>query len=789
MMSLPLEDELEARLHGLEPEGLKVLTFRAMERMVGSAANQDPLVMVCEDLHWADPTSLELLEQLLSLTDRSSLLLICAFRPYTEHGCWTIRETIARLHRHHHTDLWLEALSAADSEELVGNLLEVEALPRPLRRRILDHAEGNPFYVEEVIRSLIDSEILFFDEATTRWQAAREVEDIAIPDTLQGVLMARIDRLEEGARRVLQMASVIGRIFPHRILAAIAEQEDVRPEQGRRALDSHLLTLQREEMIRQRARVPEPEYIFKHHLTQQAAYNGLLRSERRVIHQQAAEALERLFPNRIEEQLGLVAYHWEQAGERQRAIEYLRRAGEQAAAQFANAEAAAYFSRALDLTPEEDLIERYELLLARERAYDMQGVREVQVEDLAALEVLAEALDDDHRRAEVALRQADHANHTDDFPAAIVAARRATHLAHGVGDVTTEAAGYRQWGSALMRQSDYDGSRAKIEQALILARAAHLRRVEGWCLRGLALNLLWRGDLDGAVAYIEQGVSIFQEIGDRRMENRLRIALGLTARLRGDYDQARAYYEGTAHALREVGDRWHEVNSHRIAADVYHDLGDYERAKALYEQSLRSCRDLGRRALEVRVLGLLALLFHHMGDDEAALAYAQQALRLVRNLGARNQYGEALLHQGHALVGLARLDEGRDAYREALALRRELGQPHKAMEVLAGLARVCLAQGDLPQAQAHAEEILSYLETGSLDLTFEPFRIYLTCYRVLEATDDPRARDILEEAHSLLQERAAKISDETERRSFLENVAAHREIVRAYEEGEISVNE
>jgi class 3 adenylate cyclase/DNA-binding SARP family transcriptional activator len=259
MMSLPLEDEVEARLRGIEPKGLKVLTFRAVERVVDSASSGGPLVLMCEDLHWADPTSLELLEQLLGLTDRTSLLLICAFRPYRGHGCWGIREAAGRLYPHRHSDLYLGALSPSDSEALMGHLLEVEALPRPLRGRVLDHAEGNPFYVEEVIRSLIDSEVLVYDEATAQWQATQQVEDIAIPDTLQGVLMARIDRLQEEVRRVLQMASVIGRIFLHRVLSEIAQEVQARPEPSRRELDANLSALQREEMIRERARVPKME--------------------------------------------------------------------------------------------------------------------------------------------------------------------------------------------------------------------------------------------------------------------------------------------------------------------------------------------------------------------------------------------------------------------------------------------------------------------------------------------------------------------------------------------------
>jgi tetratricopeptide (TPR) repeat protein len=210
-----------------------------------------------------------------------------------------------------------------------------------LKWRILSRAEGNPFYVEEIIRSLMDSGAIVQDEATGCWQAIRDVADIAIPDTLYGVLMARIDRLQEETKRVLQLAAVIGRIFLYRVLAAIAREE--------RELDDHLLTLQREEMIRQRARLPELEYIFKHHLTQEAAYNGLLKRERRVFHRQVAEALERLFPDRMEEQAGLLAHHWERAEEPEKAQHYLYQAGEQARRQYANQEAITYFRRALAL--------------------------------------------------------------------------------------------------------------------------------------------------------------------------------------------------------------------------------------------------------------------------------------------------------------------------------------------------------------------------------------------------------------------------------------------------------
>jgi oligopeptide transport system substrate-binding protein len=300
----------------------------------------------------------------LPLIEQVGLLVVAVFRPHKEHGSWLLRETAVQRYSEQHLDLLLDPLTPSDSETLVGNLLRVGGVSEEavassveaLRERILDRAEGNPFYVEEVIRSLIDSGAIAHDEASGHWTAAREVASIPIPDTLHGVLMARIDRLQEDTRRVLQMASVIGRIFLYRVLAAIMATETVAREERR--LDQQLFTLQREELIRERARLPELEYIFKHELTREAAYNGLLKRERRIFHRQVAEALERLFPDRVEEQLGLLARHWERARDAQKAIGYLLRAGDAARLVYSHEEAIDYYQRALNLLKEQGEHER-----------------------------------------------------------------------------------------------------------------------------------------------------------------------------------------------------------------------------------------------------------------------------------------------------------------------------------------------------------------------------------------------------------------------------------------------
>lgn len=761
MMSLPLDGDVGARLRGLDAGGLKVLTFRAVETLVECAARRWPLAVICEDLHWVDPTSLELLEQLLTTTDRVPLLFICVFRPEMEHGCWRIKETAARLYHHRHTDLWLHPLSAAESETLVGNLLHIEELPQNLREWILDRAEGNPLYVEEILRSLIDDGVIVHDEKAGRWQAGKDLSDTAIPDTLHGVLMARIDRLPAEARRLLQLASVIGRIFSYRVLAAIAEK---------RGLDEHLVTLQRAQMIRERARVPEVEYVFKHVLTQAAAYEGLLRRAQRALHRRVAEAWERLYAGRIEEQLGLLAYHWERAGQAEKAAAYLRRAGEQAAAQFANAEAVAYLSRALDLTPEGDLAERYALLLARERVRDLQGAREAQRQDLATLEALAEVLADPGRQADVALRRVHLTFRTQDYEARAEAVQAAIRWAQVAQDVARQAAAHRELGRALRYRSDDNAARVELEQALLLARAAGSRQVEVDVLH--ELGAIW-DDLAEEESFLIEQLRICREMGNRRDEGRALRDLGYNFLLRAKYTETKAYFEASLQVCLETGNRRDEGWALHSLALVHNELGDHTTARAYGEQALHVHNETGDRLGETWTCVILCRAYAHAGDYAGARDWAVQTTEGYK-AAATWFLGELALGQGDH-------QRARDHYEAVLRL---IGESGTRCGALCGLARIALAEGDLAQAQGYAVEILHGLGAFHwadlfLGLGFTP---YLVRYRILRASGDSRARQVLDEGYRLLQERANEIDDQALRRSYLENVTVNREIIAAWQE-------
>ena len=678
LLSLPLEADEETMLRGLGAEGLKVGTFRAVETLVECTAQQQPLVVVCEDLHWADPTSLELLEQLLALTDHAPLLPVCVFRPETEHGCWRIKETAARRYRHRHTDLRLDPLSAAESETLVGNLLRVEDLPQEFRGRILSHAEGNPFYVEEIIRSLIDSGAVVHDETTGRWQATGDIADITIPDTLHGVLMARIDRLQSETKRVLQLASVIGRVFFYRVLAAVAQEE--------RELDAHLLILQREQMIRERARMPELEYIFKHQLTQEAAYNGLLKKDRRIYHRQVAEALERLYPERIEEQVGLLAHHWERAEEPEKAIGYLLRAGNQAHLAYANEEALAYFHRALALLDGSQLSEsrkdwRLEALKGLGQIYFGTGK-------------VAEA--EEPFREAIALGQKMG-----------LAPRELVRLYYWLGEV-------------LYWQGRYD-DRIRIGEEGLALLGADTESVEAALMnQTIAVGCAEKGNREKFLEFTYRTAQFIQRLP---YSQELRPAYDHIVTAYAFFDKNVAEATKWLQALERRAAQHHDLRAlaevHFYAGNILAETGDLHGAISRLGQALELSTRIGDAKLESWCLRDMGAAFLSLGDVRKAEAYASKGLETARAVGNKGSIAWAYWNVGQSFLCQGAWEKAVVAFQKAIQHFRE--SDSRLEEALGvgqtwatyALGRAYLAQGDREEAIKQFQETLALARLGT----------------------------------------------------------------------------
>ncbi len=314
----------------------------AMCEYLAGLAKNPPLVLVFDDLHWADDATLVLLSSIAQLTRRLPILLIVAMRPDHSAAGWQALQPIAHELGERYAHVRLDPLSGAHSEALLENLLYIEELPEPIRALMLRKSEGNPFFLEEIIRSLIDVDCLVRENG--HWRATREIVDVSIPDTLSGLLTARIDRLPSVTKRVCQMAAVIGRTFPYEVLGAVFDRGPAVERIDHPQV--HVDTLVIEDLVREQSRIPRLEYIFKHVLTQEAAYDLLLMRRRREFHSRVGDVLEDLYAQRLDEVAPLLEHHFWLGEDWVRAARHAYRAGTVAERAGALHEAAGHYERA-----------------------------------------------------------------------------------------------------------------------------------------------------------------------------------------------------------------------------------------------------------------------------------------------------------------------------------------------------------------------------------------------------------------------------------------------------------
>jgi class 3 adenylate cyclase/tetratricopeptide (TPR) repeat protein len=379
--------------------GVAGAVVNAVKASIGTGERVRPQVIVLDDLHWSDSATLELIAQVATLASFQPLLMVCVLRPDRKAASWQLVDRLQAILGTAFDRIELEPLGADHASELLGNLLHIADLPETIRARILERSEGNPFYIEEVLRSLIDAGQVVREGE--HWRATSNIVDAKIPDTLAGVLVARIDRLPEQTKRVAQTASVIGRVFMHRVLETVCHEAPL-PERIEH-MEPHIATLSFEQLVRERARDPEREYIFKHALTCEAAYGLLLRSRRRELHSRTGMALESLFADRRDEYAAMLAHHFIEAEDYERAINYLQRAAESARKLYALREERDHRERIVELyarmpnaVPGDVIDATLEWVSVRHRLNDYDGV----LERLEKTISIARAADDKERLAQ-----------------------------------------------------------------------------------------------------------------------------------------------------------------------------------------------------------------------------------------------------------------------------------------------------------------------------------------------------------------------------------------------------
>jgi len=718
-----------------DPKQIRNRAFHAaaqLFRRIG-LADGSPVVLLLEDLHWADNESLDFLAYLAEIDRDLPLLMLACLRPtlLERRALWCAE----RVHRR----IDLQPLGKDMSRLLVSELLKkLPEVPVTLRELVTGGAEGNPFYMEELVKMLIDQGAIETGEV---WKVnAERLLLTKVPTTLTGVLQARLDGLPAPERLTLQQASVIGPVFWDRALVALdTKASETLPELVRREL-----ALPRADSRHDDLR----EYAFKHQILHQVTYSTVLKRTRRELHGKLARWLAAPTGLRANDFLSEAARHFELAGDEANAAEYHTRAAEHGCTRMAHDAVLDHVQRALPLLQRMPAagarLLRWRLLEVREVTLDIQGERVGQRADIEAMAELAEALADDRRRAHAAWRRSALAQRLADYVAAEASARRAVEWARRAGDDEIRLLAQRMLAMALTFQGRPGNGRVIAEEALTEARALALRRVEGLCLNALSVMLAMQGDDVGALELDQQSLAAHRAAGDRRNE---------------------------AIAQGNIGAGWLG-------------LGALTQARRDLEEGLRLLRGNGERALEVSPLCALSTLALWQGDDARALVQARAALETAVAVHAPDQEIAALCRVGNAELALGRYAPAAQAFAAAHARASEIASPYRH-DASTGLARVALAKGDTGAAMQALESLLALgAKTGADGNPLEgaefPRLVEWTCHRVLSARGDPRAGEWLARAHASLQVQAATVTDAALRQGFLCNIPVHREIVAAW---------
>jgi class 3 adenylate cyclase/tetratricopeptide (TPR) repeat protein len=641
-------DPGDARVASMDPQLRRAETFDALHRLLSKAAERRPQVLVYEDLHWIDQATEEHLRFLLDSLPNERILLILSYRPEYRHS-FGERSYLNRVA--------LQPLSSEDSGRMADVLIANSDVPEELRGLILRKAEGNPFFVEEVVKSL--HEIGALRRVAGRTELTRSPDQIVVPDTIQDVIMARIDRLGEEPKRALQLGAVIGREFARRLFDRLAEI--------REHTDAVMRELKALELIYEKSLYPELAYMFKHALTQEVTYGSLLLKRRKELHRLIGLAIEDLYAERLAEHYEVLAYHFSRAEQWDKALDYLLKAAQKSARASANREALALYDEAL---------EAVEHLGEAASAQAVAAIHEAR----ASLLML---LSDFHRA---------HETHV-----------RVLELARRFGDRLLEGRSLAGLGFASVMAHHFDRALAEAQQALAIAQETGDKgtRCAASCAAGWVQYVT--GRLEQGQHSMEQVVTLASEIRDGLHGSFARGFLGLDQRWRGDFTVAAVHVaEGVALARRS-DQLFALLINVWISGLVAQDAGDYDRAIAAYSESIALCRKAGEEFYYLRNLNSLGWLHMDSGNLDAALEVLQTAAAESRRRGDPETIANAELNL--ADTHLARRDV--PAAGELLeAVQALAGNPkttdwmrwHYSLHMHASTGEWWLARGDSAKA-------------------------------------------------------------------------------------------
>ena len=592
-------------IENVSPEYWKARLHEAIQLILANLCKRSSTIICIEDLHWADPSSIEILRNILS-DIRYPAIFLCIYRPgfslFTSHQAATVKS---------YHEIRIQDLSPGESQDMVESLLKSRNVPHDLKKFIQTQVEGNPFYLEEVINSLLETATLI--QQDDKWLLTKPLSEANIPSTVQGVISARLDRLDMETKRILQEASVIGRAFLYEILRRITELKE--------QIDKSLMGLERLDLIRTRSLQPDLEYIFKHALTQEVVYNGLLKKERQNIHEKIGQVMEELFQERLPEFYEALAYHFKQGQSVTKAVEYLMKAGKKSYSRGAVEESRQLYKEAFDL-------------LSRQTTENKD-------EETLLIDLLNEW-------APALLWGGDHSKLIELFKAH-------EGLAKSVHGEERLGMFYSALGMALQGREQFTEAYAYLSKALELGEETKSPKVTGYACFRLTHTCAQLGYLDDAVKYGERARFLSRDPGADLPLYRADFGLSIAYWYRGDIGKLRELGTELLDVGRRGSDPWCLAVGEMALGFSHFSAGDFKSAIKSFRAAHQDSIDTGLIQVSTSLLGFAYLA---NGQYKESLSLSQEVMDFSDKYGLETLGTPALSLMGYALAATGDLDGG-----------------------------------------------------------------------------------------------------------------------------------
>ena len=710
-LGLPVEDWLQERIRYLDAEARQRRTFIAVSILFEALAQRDavPIVLALEDVHWIDQASMMLLEHLLPLVDRLPLMVMLTYRSDTAAQCGYLCSLFSQEYAHCTRTIRLEPLRPPESRQLLGNLVEIEQWPSRVRDLILTQSEGNPLFMEEMLRAILDDRTLVQD-AAGRWQVKGDIEHIRVPDTLQGVIMTRLDQLEGTSRWLAQVAAVIGRVFSLDLLRRIVPMGEAQLEEGLADLKTH-------EIVREHRRGERLLYAFYHPMIQDVCYRTLLTRTRRVYHHRIAEGLAAeaaTVQGETESNYPFIAYHAFAGEDWSLALAYQMRAGKRAQGLFANDAAIDHLRKVLQcaehLPPEGTEVQRFAAVTALGELLTTTGEYDEALEYLEQARQLADEAQDAEDRARVCRLLARLYELRSEYTTAVEWVQKGLVALEGretagtvqllidAGLINTRLGNY---GTALDQCELGLGIAERLGEVGLLAR--------GYLLLGHLCRL--RGEGPMAVWYFQRGLDLYEIAGDVSGQATAHDLMATANFYTGQWGDAEKQYLRAKEIFRLIGNRYSLAMADNNLGGIALNQGRLDEALVFYQDALRAFERMGE---SLYVQGALHVNLGHTyilrGQAEAAFEHLQIAGQQFEQVQARDWLPE--LHRylaKHALL-TGDLAQAEKEAQSALSLAQELSMRNEEGYSLRVLARAEMAGGAYEDAEQHLHASSSILQ-------------------------------------------------------------------------------